>query len=127
MGKRIMRRFRMNEISAVDSPAQKHARMAIMKRDDSADHDDSAYEKLTKRTFTAEERQAAAASGAAMPGGRYPISNRSDLENAIHAVGRGKGSHAAIRTHIISRARALDATSLLPEDWKAAKALTKTS
>lgn len=35
MVKRIMRRFRMNEISAVDRPAQKGAKMTIMKRDDS--------------------------------------------------------------------------------------------
>lgn len=32
MPKRIMRRFRIREISAVDNPAQEHARMAIMKR-----------------------------------------------------------------------------------------------
>lgn len=30
--KRIMRSFKLNEISAVDAPAQKHARMLIMKR-----------------------------------------------------------------------------------------------
>lgn len=34
--KRIMREFKMDEISAVDSPAQKPARAAIMKRDDGA-------------------------------------------------------------------------------------------
>lgn len=32
--KRIMREFRMDEISSVDNPAQKGARMAIMKRDE---------------------------------------------------------------------------------------------
>ena len=34
--KRIMREFRIDEISAVDKPAQKGARMTIMKRDDTA-------------------------------------------------------------------------------------------
>lgn len=34
MAKRIMRAFKMNEISAVDRPAQAHARALIMKRDD---------------------------------------------------------------------------------------------
>lgn len=32
----IMRRFKISELSAVDNPAQKHARMAIMKRADDA-------------------------------------------------------------------------------------------
>lgn len=72
---------------------------------------------ITKRTFSAEQRRQAAASGAAMPGGRYPIENSEDLHNAIHAVGRGKGSHEAIRQHIIRRAKALGLTSELPEGW----------
>lgn len=72
---------------------------------------------ITKRTFSAEQRRQAAASGAAMPGGRYPIENSEDLHNAIHAIGRGKGSHEAIRQHIMRRAKALGLTSELPEDW----------
>jgi hypothetical protein len=81
----------------------------------------AAVSAVTKRTFTADQRRAAASSGAAMPGGRYPIENRSDLDNAIHAVGRGKGSHDAIRAHIRSRAKALGATDALPGDWKVSK------
>lgn len=38
--RRIMKEFRISEISAVDSPAQKPARAAIMKRDEDASHDD---------------------------------------------------------------------------------------
>lgn len=72
------------------------------------------------RTFTEEERRTMAKSGAAMPGGRYPIANAGDLQNAIHAIGRGKGSHAAIKAHIKKRAAALGLTDKLPEDWKAA-------
>lgn len=118
----IMRKFKMTAIAAVDFPAQQGARMAIMKRDGSMDFDDSAYEKICKRTFSADDRKKATESGAAMPGGRYPIENAADLENAIHAVGRGKGSHAAIRSHIMSRARALGASDKIPADWKASKA-----
>lgn len=43
--KRIMREFKMDEISAVDSPAQKPARAVIMKRDDSAAIDAPAFAK----------------------------------------------------------------------------------
>lgn len=70
-----------------------------------------------KRTFTQAERDRMAANGEAMPDGSYPIANRQDLENAIHAVGRGSGSHDAIRAHIRKRARALGLTDLLPPDW----------
>lgn len=83
--------------------------------------DDSLYEAICKRTFTAQERKDAEAKGYAMPGGRYPINDKKDLENAIHAVGRGKGSHAAIRAHIMARAKALGATDMIPDDWKAKK------
>lgn len=37
MSRRIMRSFKLNEISAVDRPAQKGARMTILKRDDGND------------------------------------------------------------------------------------------
>lgn len=117
--RRIMEKFRMNEISGVDRPAQTHARMTIMKRAD--DFDDATFETLRKRKFTAAERKEAEANGHAMKGGRYPIDDKEDLENAIHAVGRGKGSHAAIRAHIKTRAKALGATDLIPDDWSVSK------
>lgn len=72
-------------------------------------------------TFSAEQRRKLAQSGAAMPDGSYPIRNASDLDNAIHAIGRGSGSHAAIKAHIIKRARALGLTSQLPADWNVGK------
>jgi len=121
MARRIMRELKINEISSVTNPAQKGARVVIMKSDDSDDHDDAEFEKLCKRTFTAEERRASMAAGHAMPGGRYPIENVSDLSNAMQAIGRGKGSHAAIRAHIVSRAKSLGATDSLPEEWRATK------
>lgn len=69
------------------------------------------------RTFDTAERKAMAKAGSAMPDGSYPIANTGDLQNAIHAIGRGKGSHAAIKAHIIKRAKALGATKMLPQDW----------
>jgi hypothetical protein len=73
--------------------------------------------------FSAEERRRLAARGQAMPGGRFPIRNRADLENAIRAVGRagGPGGTAAdrntVRRWIIRRARALGLTDMIPDTW----------
>jgi hypothetical protein len=119
--RRVLEKFRLNEISAVDRPAQAHATMTIMKRADALD--DAAYQALCKRSFTADERRKAAASGTAMPDGSYPIENKGDLQNAIHAIGRGTGSLAAVQEHIGRRAQALGATDLLPDDWNAGKRL----
>jgi hypothetical protein len=52
-----------------------------------------------------------------MPDGSYPIRNRADLDNAIRDVGRGPGSHAAIRAHIVKRAKDLGLTAALPASW----------
>lgn len=92
--------------------------------DDDDDDDDvaKAFSEVSKRTYTADERKRMAEDGQAMPGGRYPIPDKGALEDAIHAVGRGKGSHAAIRAHIRSRAKALGATAMLPPNWSVAKA-----
>lgn len=71
---------------------------------------------------TAEQRRQAAGKGQAMPGGRFPIRNRADLENAIRAVGRAKGGEAgraAVRRFIIKRARALGLAELIPDTWNA--------
>jgi hypothetical protein len=65
-------------------------------------------------------RDKLASQGKAMQGGRFPIRNRADLEKAIQAVGRAKGGEAgrkAVRKFIISRARALGLTSLIPDTW----------
>src|SRR5581483_10273376 len=72
---------------------------------------------LIERKFTADERKAAAKSGAAMPDGSFPIENKSDLENAIRAVGRASNP-AVAKAHIKKRAKALGATASLPDDWK---------
>lgn len=95
--KRIMRAFKMNEISAVDRPAQAHAKVVLMKRD-----------------FSASERRSDAKSGAAMPDGSFPIENAEDLANARRLAGKAKDP-AAARAHIARRAKALGLSKLETE------------
>jgi len=75
---------------------------------------------LTKADFSAQERRRMAATGAAMPDGSFPIRNRADLQNAIQSVGRASNYDQA-KKHIISRARTLGLTSMLPQDWGVTK------
>ena len=66
------------------------------------------------------DRDKAAASGAAMPDGSYPIlscSGENSVDTAIHAVGRGSAGHDAIRKHIITRATSLGCASKIPDSW----------
>ena len=74
-------------------------------------------EDMDKREFSGAARERMAEAGTAMPDGSFPIANRSDLMNAIRSVGRAKNYDAA-KQHIISRARALNAMDMLPEDWR---------
>ena len=45
--RRIMREFSIEELSAVDKPAQAHAMVTIMKRSDPKENDDMRFEKIT--------------------------------------------------------------------------------
>lgn len=68
-------------------------------------------------------RRYAASRGWAMPDGAYPIRpanmhGETDLGKAIRAVGRGGAPHDQIRRHIMKRARALGASSQIPDNWK---------
>lgn len=49
----------------------------------------------------------------------FPIKTKSDLRKAIRAVGRGGSDHDKIRAHIIARAKALNLTSMVPDNWNA--------
>lgn len=73
-------------------------------------------EPIAKREFTTDQRRAMASEGTALPDGSFPIANVGDLRNAIAAYGRAK-NRAAAKAHIVKRARALDATNLLPDGW----------
>ena len=94
-----LKNLRLAELSLVDRPANKSARVTLFKRD-----------------FSQDERDRLAGTGAAMEDGSFPIQNTSDLKNAIHAIGRAKDP-AKAKAHIISRARSLGATDLLPDGW----------
>lgn len=80
-----------------------------------ADYGDFCNPDLVKRKFSAKERKHLASTGAAMADGSYPIENEADLKNAVHAYGRSPDE--ATKNHIISRAKALKLTNLLPADW----------
>jgi hypothetical protein len=71
----------------------------------------------SKRDYSAATRERMAREGTAMKDGSFPIANETDLRNAIQSVGRASDYDAA-RRHIISRARALGLTEVLPDDWR---------
>lgn len=81
-------------------------------------------EPVTKAKYDADDRRRMAGNEA-MDDGAYPIADHEDLEDAIHAVGRGGADHDAIRRHIETRARALGATSMIPDKWAADGSLKK--
>lgn len=99
MTRRILTGLRIDKIAAVDRPCQEHASADIM-----------------KRAWSQDERDEAAKSGIAMPGGGYPIKTTADLHDAVQAFGRAKDP-VATKAHITSRAKSLGATDQLPEDW----------
>lgn len=82
-------------------------------------------EQVVKAKYDAADLKRMAGNGEAMPDGSYPIADREDLANAIHAVGRGGAAHDAIRRHIEARAKALGATSEIPDTWAADGSLKK--
>lgn len=107
----------LDEVSLVDSPANKHAKVVLFKRAAPTGYDDGNYpSSIHKREFTDEERKDDAKSGAAMPGGGFPIEDEGDLKNAIRAIGRAKDP-GKTKAHIRSRAKALGLEELLPESW----------
>lgn len=71
---------------------------------------------VNKKAYSDDERASMAKEGNALPDGSYPIANKADLKNAISSFGRAKDP-AKVKAHIIARAKALDATDLLPADW----------
>jgi len=67
--------------------------------------------------YNQDDRDRMAKNGQAMEDGSYPIADAEDLDNAIHAVGRGGSGHDAIRRHITKRAKALGLSSRIPDNW----------
>ena len=66
--------------------------------------------------FSTATRLTLAKKGVAEKDGSYPIRNATDLSNALKDYNR-PGSNAADRVHIVSRAKALGLTHLLPASW----------
>lgn len=69
-------------------------------------------------THDTEDRRQMAKKGSAMPGGRFPISDREDLRKAIRLAGHAKGDQSTVRAYIKRRAAALGLSSMIPDDWK---------
>ena len=79
---------------------------------------------LEHKEFTSDERKLLVEKHEAMPDGSYPIRNRADLANAIQAYGRSKNKEKTKRW-IIRRAKELNLTDLLPEDWNSQNGSTE--
>jgi len=81
------------------------------------------YAAQVKAKYSADQLRSMLAAGHAIAGPdgspSYPIGDLEDLNNAIHAVGRGSGSHDKIRAYIIRRAKALGASDKIPDNWSA--------
>lgn len=74
---------------------------------------------------SADEMRRLVKEGKAMPApnqdrpGRFNIRNKGELSDAIQAVGRVDASgRAKVRRFIMKRARALDATDMIPDTWQ---------
>lgn len=115
----------IREVSSVDRGAGEGVKVVLMKRDDDAVEsylkrnlfeEAEARAKVEKREFSGKERDKLAETGAALPDGSFPIENKSDLENAIHAYGRARDKEKA-KAHIIARAKDLGAADMIPADW----------
>jgi hypothetical protein len=122
----------VREVSLVDAPANKGARIALFKRDatvsdydlklevgKAALHEVAEVDAYLKREFSADDRKRLASSGAAMPGGGFPIETKADLHNAMQAIGRAKDP-AKAKAHIKARAKTLGLTGELTDAFKSA-------
>jgi hypothetical protein len=104
-------------VTMTGTPAAIADTMAKMQQAAERRATDVTYAEIVKAKYDTDDRKRMASSGQAMDDGSYPIADEEDLDNAIHAVGRGSGGHDAIRRHIISRAKSLGASSKIPDNW----------
>jgi len=82
---------------------------------EAAKHLFATHKELNARDFSQGRRKKLAKSGAAMPDGSFPITNKEDLKNAKFLVGHSKHPSAA-RAHIRERAKALGVKSTVNAD-----------
>ena len=90
----------------------------VYEPEEAEDIEAEAAEIALKRAFSEDMRNAMAKEGTALPDGSFPIATKADLENAIQAYGRASDKKAA-KLHIMKRAQALGAESLIPTSWVA--------
>lgn len=109
--------FNCNGTGRVQHDAVDTSGIAATEDSDQAAKEKDADADVEKREFTQAQREAAAESGAAMPGGGFPIKTVADLKNAISAIGRAKDRAATI-AHIKERAGALGREDLIPDSFK---------
>ena len=78
---------------------------------------------IAKGKYTAEDKRKMLAAGHAIKNENgdpsYPIGDKDDLGKAVRAVGRGGPDHDRIRAYVIRRAKALGASSEIPDNWAA--------
>lgn len=114
-------KIKLNEVSLVDNPAEPNARVAFFKRDT----DEKVKRKSVRkgsRFFSMKTREKLSESGAAMPDGSFPIPDVDALRRAILSIGRTTpDKRAAVKAHIIRRAKALNRTDMLPASWAVKK------
>ena len=102
----------LEKLSVVSDDTKAKAEELAQRVHGSFAYDELGYISRAKREKLAKE-------GKALPDGSYPISNVEDLKNAIQAYGRSKPSkRAAVRRHIMKRARSLKRADLIPDKWK---------
>ena len=113
---------RIETITAAIKAAELSSRIAEAKNADSAymlqtlDDADTELAVISRKM-----REKLAGEKKALPDGSFPIRNVSDLRNAVQAYGRSKpGKRGLVRRHIVKRARQLEKTDLIPENWREA-------
>lgn len=121
---RTVQEVRLHEVSAVTFPAYENTQFSARDAISAAREARSMKVEIPaewdwRDKYNGLDRHNMAKSGEAMPDGSYPIKDAEDLQNAIHAVGRGNADHDAIRKHIIDRAKALGLSADIPDNWNA--------
>lgn len=106
--------------------AERKAELAARMAEISARVNDTEIEMGDFTYVSYRERKALAEKGQALPDGSFPIRNKEDLKNAIQSVGRAHpGRQDIVKSHIVKRARQLDETDLVPQDWKTAASVNE--
>jgi hypothetical protein len=113
---------RIETITAAIKASELSSRIAETKNADSAYMLQTLEDADTELAVISRKmREKLAGEKKALPDGSFPIRNVSDLRNAVQAYGRSKpGKRGLVRRHIVKRARQLEKTDLIPENWKEA-------